>query len=53
MAAAPSGPSSATARWSRSPSGSHWPPELVPVPGGHVVLDQILMHAQPAAFALR
>ncbi|WP_426363700.1 hypothetical protein [Streptomyces sp. E-08] len=28
-------------------------PELVPVPGGHVVLNQILMHAEPAAYALR
>ncbi|CAM5247931.1 PQQ-like beta-propeller repeat protein [Streptomyces tanashiensis] len=28
-------------------------PELVPVTGGHVVLNQILMHAEPAAFALR
>ncbi|ROQ32143.1 hypothetical protein EDD98_1117 [Streptomyces sp. PanSC19] len=28
-------------------------PELVPVTGGHVVLDQILMQAEPAAFALR
>ncbi|MFB6839283.1 PQQ-binding-like beta-propeller repeat protein [Streptomyces sp. NPDC056361] len=28
-------------------------PELVPVPGGHVVLNQILMRAEPAAFALR
>ncbi|MFI8767653.1 PQQ-binding-like beta-propeller repeat protein [Streptomyces sp. NPDC053792] len=28
-------------------------PELVPVPGGHVVLNQILMHAEPAAYGLR
>ncbi|WP_030693374.1 PQQ-binding-like beta-propeller repeat protein [Streptomyces globisporus] len=28
-------------------------PELVPVTGGHVVLNQILMQAEPAAFALR
>ncbi|MFJ2783057.1 MULTISPECIES: PQQ-binding-like beta-propeller repeat protein [unclassified Streptomyces] len=28
-------------------------PELVPVKGGHVVLNQILMQAEPAAFALR
>ncbi|MFI9748092.1 PQQ-binding-like beta-propeller repeat protein [Streptomyces sp. NPDC052494] len=28
-------------------------PELLPVTGGHVVLNQILMQAEPAAFALR
>ncbi|KOG25623.1 MULTISPECIES: PQQ-binding-like beta-propeller repeat protein [Streptomyces] len=28
-------------------------PELVPVPDGHVVLNQILMQAEPAAYALR
>ncbi|MFC9700614.1 PQQ-binding-like beta-propeller repeat protein [Streptomyces sp. NPDC056943] len=28
-------------------------PELLPVPGGHVVLNQILMQSEPAAFALR
>ncbi|MFF8376188.1 PQQ-binding-like beta-propeller repeat protein [Streptomyces sp. NPDC015661] len=28
-------------------------PELQPVTGGHVVLNQILMQAEPAAFALR
>ncbi|MFD3532256.1 PQQ-binding-like beta-propeller repeat protein [Streptomyces sp. NPDC058664] len=28
-------------------------PELVPVPGGHVVLNQVLVQAEPAAFALR
>ncbi|MER5207918.1 PQQ-binding-like beta-propeller repeat protein [Streptomyces sp. NPDC002825] len=28
-------------------------PELVPVPGGHVVLNQILLQSEPAAFALR
>ncbi|MFI1655439.1 PQQ-binding-like beta-propeller repeat protein [Streptomyces sp. NPDC020472] len=28
-------------------------PELVPVTGGHVVLNQILVQAEPAAFALR
>ncbi|MFI9207181.1 PQQ-binding-like beta-propeller repeat protein [Streptomyces sp. NPDC053253] len=28
-------------------------PELLPVNGGHVVLNQILMQAEPAAFALR
>ncbi|MFE7584450.1 PQQ-binding-like beta-propeller repeat protein [Streptomyces gardneri] len=28
-------------------------PELLPVPGGHVVLNQINMQAEPSAFALR
>ncbi|MFF1505812.1 PQQ-binding-like beta-propeller repeat protein [Streptomyces sp. NPDC058326] len=28
-------------------------PELVPVPGGHVVLNQVLVQTEPAAFALR